>query len=69
MDVGAKAEIRRVIQDLVSQGISVIVISSDLEELLNISDRVLVMANGTIRGEYLAHEATTDKVMALATLK
>ncbi|MGI6565918.1 MAG: sugar ABC transporter ATP-binding protein [Firmicutes bacterium] len=69
VDVGAKAEIRRVIQDLVSQGISVIVISSDLEELLNISDRVLVMANGTIRGEYLAHEASTDKVMALATLK
>ncbi|NLY52129.1 MAG: sugar ABC transporter ATP-binding protein [Firmicutes bacterium] len=69
VDVGAKAEIRRVIQELVSQGISVIVISSDLEELLNISDRVLVMANGTIKGEYLAHEATTDKVMALATLK
>jgi len=69
VDVGAKAEIRRVIQELVRQGISVIVISSDLEELLNISDRVLVMANGRIRGEYLAHEATTDKVMALATLK
>ncbi len=69
VDVGAKAEIRRVIQELVTQGLSLIVISSDLEELLAISDRVMVMANGTIQGEYLAHEATTEKVMALATKK
>lgn len=69
VDVGAKAEIRRVIQELVTQGLSIIVISSDLEELLAISDRVLVMANGTIQGEYPAHEATTEKVMALATKK
>lgn len=69
VDVGAKAEIRRVIQDLVTQGISVIVISSDLEELLTISDRVLVMANGSIKGEFLANEASFDKIMALAVQK
>ncbi len=69
VDVGAKAEIRRVIQDLVTHGISVIVISSDLEELLAISDRVLVMANGSIRGEFSANEATFDKIMALAVQK
>jgi len=50
----------------VDQGISVIVISSDLEELLAMSDRVLVMANGSIKGEFLAREATFDKIMALA---
>ncbi|NLJ75100.1 MAG: sugar ABC transporter ATP-binding protein, partial [Firmicutes bacterium] len=59
----------RVIQDLVTHGISVIVISSDLEELLAISDRVLVMANGSIRGEFSANEATFDKIMALAVQK
>ena len=69
VDVGAKAEIRKVIQELVDQGISVIVISSDLEELLAMSDRVLVMANGSIKGEFLAREATFDKIMALAVQK
>ena len=69
MDVGAKAEIRKVIQELVDQGISVIVISSDLEELLAMSDRVLVMSNGAIRGEFLAKDATFDKIMALAVQK
>lgn len=69
VDVGAKAEIRRVIQNLVNQGISAIVISSDLEELLAMSDRILVMANGSIRGEFLAREATFDKIMALAVQK
>lgn len=69
VDVGAKAEIRKVIQELTVQGISVIVISSDLEELLAMSDRVLVMANGSIKGEFLAKEATFDKIMALAVQK
>ena len=69
VDVGAKAEIRRVIRQLVTEGISVIVISSDLEELLALSDRVLVMANGSIKGEFQAKEATFDKIMALAVQK
>lgn len=69
VDVGAKAEIRRVIQELAQQGLSVIVISSDLEELLAISHRVLVMANGTVKGEFPAREVSTDEVMALAVQK
>lgn len=69
VDVGAKAEIRRVIQELVNQGISAIVISSDLEELLAMSDRILVMSNGSIKGEFLAKDATFDKIMALAVQK
>jgi ABC-type sugar transport system ATPase subunit len=54
---------------MVDQGISVIVISSDLEELLAMSDRVLVMSNGSIKGEFLAKDATFDKIMALAVQK
>ncbi|KLU39729.1 MAG: hypothetical protein AA931_06970 [Peptococcaceae bacterium 1109] len=69
VDVGAKAEIRRVIQELAQQGISVIVISSDLEELLAISHRVMVMANGSVKGEFLAKDVSTDEVMALAVQK
>lgn len=69
VDVGAKAEIRRVIQELAEQGLSVIVISSDLEELLAISHRVLVMANGQVKGEFPAQEVSTDEVMALAVQK
>lgn len=69
VDVGAKAEIRGVIQDLVDNGLSIIVISSDLEELFAISDRVLVMANGSIQGEFAADNVSHEKVMALATQK
>ena len=43
-----------------------IVISSDLEELLAISHRVMVMANGSVKGEFLAKDVSTDEVMALA---
>ena len=46
-----------------------IFISSDLEDLLSMSDRVLVMDNGSIKGEFLAREATFDKIMALAVQK
>lgn len=69
VDVGAKAEIRRVIQELATRGLSVIVISSDLEELVAISHRVLVMANGTVKGEFAAQGVTADEVMALAVQK
>src|SRR5690606_10788514 len=69
VDVGAMAAISTAIQELADQGISVIVISSSREELLAMSDRVLVMANGSIKGEFLAREATFDKIMALAVQK
>lgn len=69
VDVGAKSEIRRVIRELVEGGLSVIVISSDLEELLAISDRVLVMGGRRIQGVLDAEEATMESVMALATVR
>ncbi|HLS91075.1 MAG TPA: sugar ABC transporter ATP-binding protein [Limnochordia bacterium] len=68
IDVGSKAEIRRLIRRLVADGLSVILISSDLEELLALADRVIVMARRRISGTLEADEASREKVMQLATV-
>lgn len=67
IDVGSKAEIYEIMNDLVKQGVSIIMISSELPELINMSDRIAVMREGTITGELLACEATEEAVMKLAT--
>ncbi|WP_327315187.1 sugar ABC transporter ATP-binding protein [Streptomyces sp. NBC_01235] len=66
IDVGAKVEIYQLINELTASGHAVLMISSDLPEVLGMSDRVLVMSQGRIAGELLAQEATQDAVMALA---
>ncbi|RFU42900.1 sugar ABC transporter ATP-binding protein [Actinomadura logoneensis] len=66
VDVGAKVEIYQLINRLTAAGRAVLMISSDLPEVLGMSDRVLVMARGRIAGELLAAEATQDEVMELA---
>jgi len=66
IDVGAKVEIYELINTLTARGACVLIVSSDLTELLGVSDRVLVMADGALRGELTAAEATQEKVMALA---
>ncbi|MFD0413920.1 sugar ABC transporter ATP-binding protein [Streptomyces sp. NPDC127108] len=66
IDVGAKVEIYQLINELTAAGHAVLMISSDLPEVLGMSDRVLVMAQGRIAGELDADEATQDAVMALA---
>ncbi|KPI01724.1 Monosaccharide-transporting ATPase [Actinobacteria bacterium OK074] len=66
IDVGAKVEIYQLINELTAAGAAVLMISSDLPEVLGMSDRVLVMAQGRIAGELSAAEATQDAVMALA---
>ncbi|MDC0765532.1 sugar ABC transporter ATP-binding protein [Streptomyces sp. HD] len=66
IDVGAKVEIYQLINELTAAGAAVLMISSDLPEVLGMSDRVLVMAQGRIAGELGAAEATQDAVMALA---
>ncbi len=66
IDVGAKVEIYQLINELTAAGAAVLMISSDLPEVLGMSDRVLVMAQGRIAGELTADEATQDAVMALA---
>ncbi|MGQ0708275.1 MAG: sugar ABC transporter ATP-binding protein [Rhodoferax sp.] len=67
IDVGAKAEIYRLLQDLAAQGRAIIVISSELPEVLLLSHRILVMCEGRITGEVSADTATQEHIMALAT--
>ncbi|MFG2137530.1 sugar ABC transporter ATP-binding protein [Streptomyces sp. NPDC048650] len=66
IDVGAKVEIYQLINDLTASGHAVLMISSDLPEVLGMSDRVLVMSQGRLTGELSAEEATQDAVMELA---
>ncbi|TFJ93082.1 xylose ABC transporter ATP-binding protein [Lentibacillus salicampi] len=67
IDVGAKTEIYKIINELSQQGVGIIMISSELPEVLGMSDRILVMADGTISGELSREEATEESVMKLAT--
>ena len=66
VDVGAKAEIYGLMGDLVESGISIIMVSSDLPELLAISDRVLVVSNGKITGEFSRDNVSEEAVMRAA---
>jgi len=66
IDVGAKKEIYNLIGDLKKRGIGVIVISSELAEVLSISDRILVMAEGTIRGEVDPRTTSQEAILDLA---
>lgn len=67
IDVGAKSEIYRLLNDLAAQGRAIIVISSELPEVLLLSHRILVMCEGRITGEVHGSVATQEKLMALAT--
>lgn len=68
IDVGAKAEIYQIIKQLTEAGVAVIMISSDLPELIAMSDRILVMCEGRITGELSQKDMNERKVMELATL-
>jgi len=69
IDVGAKSEIYELIARLVGQGIGVVMVSSDLPELLGLSHRVLVMNQGRVTARLSAAEATPEKVLAAAALE
>lgn len=69
IDVGAKLEIYELMNRLVAKGKSIIMISSELPEVLGMCDRILVMRSGRITGELSAKEATQEKIMQYATLK
>ncbi len=69
IDVGAKSEIYALMEDLVKQGKSIIMISSELPEVLRMSDRVVVMCEGRITGELDISEATQENIMQLATMR
>jgi len=67
IDVGAKYEIYKLMNDLTEQGISIIMISSELEEVLGMSDRVMVMHEGKSTATLDIADATEERIMALAT--
>lgn len=67
IDVGAKSEIYHLMNDLVKEGKSIIMISSELNEILRMSDRIVVMCEGKLTGILNIEEATQERIMALAT--
>jgi ribose transport system ATP-binding protein len=68
VDVGAKAEIHRILRDLARSGVGVVVISSELPELIGLCDRVLVVREGRIAGEVLGDAMTEQRIMHLASI-
>lgn len=66
VDVGAKSEIYNLIRELADQGVGILMISSDLPEILGMSDRIMVMQSGRLVGTIPADEATEENVMTLA---
>ena len=67
VDVGAKAEIYAIMNELAKQGVSIIMVSSELPEVINMSDRVVVMSNGIVAGCLDRVELSQEKIMHLAT--
>ena len=67
IDIGAKAEVHRLMRELADSGIAILMISSDLQEVLTISDRVLVMREGRLVTSLALGEATEESVMLAAT--
>lgn len=67
IDVGAKYEIYQIMIELARQGKSIIMISSEMPELLGMSHRIIVMCNGKITGDLEGEEATQEKIMSFAT--
>ncbi len=67
IDVGAKVEMYRLMVDLARRGVGIVMISSELPEILGMSDRILVMHEGRITGEFGREEATQETIMASAT--
>ncbi|MFW5714361.1 MAG: sugar ABC transporter ATP-binding protein [Brevefilum sp.] len=66
IDVGAKVEIYRLIDELANEGLGIMLINSELPEVLGLSDRIYVMQNGRITGEVSRENATEDKILELA---
>ena len=66
IDVGAKAEIYRLVSELAAEGIAVLMISSEMPELLGIADRILVMAGGRVVSELARGEASEERILSLA---
>ena len=66
VDVGAKAEIYRLIAELAAEGMALLVISSEMPELLGLADRILVMAGGRVVAEMPREQASEERILSLA---
>jgi ABC-type sugar transport system ATPase subunit len=69
IDVGAKAEIYNLINQLAAEGMGILIISSELPELLGLSDRIITFCEGRVTGEFTKEEATQEKLLTAATLR
>lgn len=69
IDVGAKSEIYRMIHEVAAQGVAVIVVSSELPEVIGLSDRIYVMRNGRIAGEVARKEVQEERILRYAMLE
>jgi ABC-type sugar transport system ATPase subunit len=67
IDIGAKAEVHGIMQRLAGEGVAILLVSSELVEIMNVSDRILVMFEGRITGEFSHDEASEEKIMTRAT--
>ena len=67
IDIGAKVEVHRIISELAASGLAIILISSDLPEVLAMSDRILVLHEGSVTAEIARADATEEAVMFAAT--
>lgn len=67
VDVGAKAEIHQILRDLANSGVGIVVISSELPEIIGLCDRTLVICNGEIAGELSGNEMTEESILRLAS--
>jgi len=67
VDIGAKAEVHRIISQLAGQGMAIVLISSELPEVLGMADRIVVLHEGRVAAEFARNDATQERVMAAAT--
>jgi rhamnose transport system ATP-binding protein len=66
IDVGAKAEVHQIVNDLARQGLGILLISSDMPEVLAMSDRIVVMREGHQMATFTREEATQEKILSAA---
>jgi rhamnose transport system ATP-binding protein len=67
IDIATKSEVHRLLTGLARNGVAILMISSELPEVLRVGDRILVMREGRLAAEYSAEDATEEKIMSAAT--
>jgi ABC-type sugar transport system ATPase subunit len=65
VDVGAREEIYKIIGEMAARGVAVLVVSSDMPEVLGLADRILVLAEGAVAGEVSREDATEERILLL----